>query len=357
VSKLFPVEGEQQEAVKMAHQGNHASSWSNPEGPAGFDGSHGKQVVRMLLVAAWLCPALALAQWSPPGFYSVPAWIGLRPVLISPTDGFEISDNNGNNVTQAFRWRSRSLPRGPYEYPYLSRALPYPGYAGPMRRIDPSYFASKYAVCIYDSVRCDLGRSGVQILAPAGSQTRTFVTLPSSSLQGRSFNWAVRECPPAPVRMTPYARGQCVWSESNQISWAAQPEPEPVPPTEGLGTPCDLSIRTRPAAAGFNVRLRWCDVENASEYIVCLAENPNHLANCEKDSDPQDAQDQVFKPAVAPTDNKWERNVEFVSDIPEHTGGSQSPFHWKVAACKNNPRACGEWSAVADGQWPQVPIH
>jgi hypothetical protein len=297
----------------------------------------------VLLMIAGMFPATLMAWWGPqPWFGSAPATLLRGPVLISPVNAHQIPDNHGNNINQTFRWKSRKLPPGPYGYPYLRRALPYSGYGAPVPRVDPAYLGTQYAVCIYDNVRCDQGRSGVQLFAPAGAGTNTLVTLPSRALQGRSFFWAVRECPGS-MPNSPFGPGHCVWSESNQISWVAQPEPPPPPPTEGLNTPCNLTA-TQNTDLPTNLSFDWCSVTGADRYIICMASNAANLGQCNKDTNPQFG---LYKDSSSDSDFR-----RFLPPPPPNTGSSGSTFLWKVTACQSQSQTCSDWSSDSSAQWP-----
>ena len=318
-----------------------------------------------LLIAAWLYPASALAQWGPPpGIGGSPPMLARGPILISPPDGYRIPDNNGDDVQQRFRWRARTLPPAPYNFPYPKSESSHPDYRGPMPRIDPAYFGPQYAVCVYETVRCDRGPAKNQLFISAGSRTKAYVQLPSKAFQGRNFHWAVRACPPTMPWETFDPRG-CVWSQSNRISWDQHLEPVviprvvvPPPPgsfigpiTQTLGTPCNLTVNTRPAALGTTVEFDWCSVEDADYYLLCISANENNLSGCEQDTNPQQG---VFKPqGIGGSD--WDRNLELATDFPAHTGSWGEPFYWKVAACRVDTQACGNWSPVAAGHWPAEP--
>lgn len=236
-----------------------------------------------------------------------------QPLLVRPAPDYVIPDNNGGDVSVRFEWRAQST-RQHFGQPQIT-----------------------YDLCVYDRVRCGLQSNGIQLGGKAGLKSSMTLRLPSSSLQGRSFYWAVRAC--GPVR-TPWGSTQsCAWSAPNPISW--MPAPPPLP-----GTPCNLTTGSDPTYSGmWHLRFDWCDVPDADRYFLCMAAEPDALAEC-------DASD-------FGSQNRFQTSESGTHYIrmgspPPSTGGPGGTVHWKVIACEDDAGVyrCGNWSTVEQSTWP-----
>jgi hypothetical protein len=294
----------------------------------------------LALLFGLLSSTVTNAQWGGYG-YPYNLWYEKRininqvpPELLAPADGYEISDNNGQNVTVNFSWLGHSSVSYPGSLnDFLDRSRP-----SGLRRSPPR--SVSYTLCLYENTRCGQPGSGMQMEFPVGNQTRLSLVLSSASLQGKTFHWGVEECITVGLGSLRYLETSCRLSPAFTLSWEAAPPPR-------LSPPCALSTAINPNY-GWNLEFSWCDVADADHYIICMSDNQAALASCQADANTQAG---IYKDTDS--NNSYIR----LGNPPMNAGTAGGTFHWKVSACRQlgsvpPDQLCSDWSAVATDAWP-----
>jgi hypothetical protein len=291
-----------------------------------------------LLSGFCLHQAALAAPWGPYPWAAKGPVVHVRaPLLVSPANDHRIPDNNGNDVSMTFSWQGQSFVRPRNDFPVWARPAPDAGYIrrnGPfMRGTESAPVAKRYEICVFDNVRCDMAQSGFQIFLPVGNATSRRLNLPSTMLQGRAFQWAVRECISYADHPALAMRNQsCIWSSANRISW------DPAP----LATPCSLQAYEDPRHLP-NLTFEWCDVAGADRYLICMSASSGNLAQCTRDTNWQSG---MFK------DSSSDSDFRILIPPPHGAGSSGGNVYWKVSACQVSTQECSNWSNTASAQWP-----
>ena len=287
-----------------------------------------------------LSSAVASAQWGGYGYpynYLYEKRVNINqapPELLAPTDGHEISDNNGQDVMVDFSWLGHSSVSYPGSFnDFLDRNRSFG-----LRRAPPRMIS--YTLCLYENTPCGQPGPGVQMEFPTGSLTRLSLVLNSASLQGKTFHWNVEECITVGLGSFRFLGTSCALSPAFTLSWEAAPPPR-------LSPPCALSTAINPIY-GWNLEFSWCDVAGTDRYIICMSDSQAALANCQADTNPQAG---VYKDTDS--NNSYIR----LGNPPMNGGTEGGTFHWKVTACRPlgsvpPDQLCSDWSAVATDTWP-----
>ena len=287
-----------------------------------------------LLLSIMLHQTVSAAPWGQHPWAGRGPVVQVRPpLLLDPVNNHRIPDHNGNDVDLTFSWQGQSSVRQRNEFPQMARPLPRVRYNGDIQRLGPGV-SRRFELCVYDNVRCDTGQSGFQVFLPVGNATSRNLTLPSSVLQGRTFQWSVRECVSQTVHPALAKREQsCVWSSSNQIHWDRGT----------LRAPCNLHAAPD-AYYQPNLSFEWCDVIGADRYIICMSPDRDTLALCTKDTNWQTG---LHKDSMSDND------IRIYVPPPANAGSVGGIFYWKVVACDVASQSCGDWSSSTSERWPQ----
>ncbi len=287
----------------------------------------------LIILTVLVIPQLVMAQsWGYPHGYP---WkrsplIVVAPELIAPVNNQVVDGPRNQDLNQMFGWDSGVHRR----QSFIERFRRLPSGLG----LAPAIPQRQFTLCIYDNARCDRSGTGVQQESSSSSRFSTtwFVApVPYQQLQGKAFQWAVREC--VYVRIHPEVvawQQRCAWSPSYNLVWR-------LPAPDQLFV--DLEERYQ-----WHLAFHWSRVTHSDYYLICMSVSPASLNNCVLNTNPQ--------PGVSKESESGTTYRRFGSP-PIHTGNPGDDFFWKVAACSLDPAlptqfACSDWSATSQNTWP-----
>ena len=302
----------------------------------GLHTSHGHKNKFLLAIFALLIPQIVDAQFGWIPYYWKKPTIRLEaPTLDYPPNNFVFVGSLNQDQDLIFVW-----------IPGRSGVVDaFPGFPRPSLDIGirPASSSKTYRLCVYENTRCDATGTGIQLVfAPSpASASAIQAFLPYQQLQGKAFQWAVQECISYPVHPAVGARDKsCAWSPSYNLVWQL---PRPVQLSTSTGDP-------RYSHTWHQI-FQWSRVQNANNYIVCIASEQSALSACQNNMNPQSGL-VYLNPSNPP-------HVQ-IGDPPRPFQDSEGQaFYWKVAACSPrnaNPPVpaqslCSDWSQIAGDTW------